>query len=196
MATTTTSLPAAPARRPRTALVGAMLGSGAAFMTYIGLLAVYLIERSNASLAGADWFPEGVVELGPSGWIFWTMIMSIFTVQWAEWSIKTGDRSNGLWALGLTGLFAAAVFNQLWFIINDTGFTLAGSTPEFMFFILNGAFIVFLIGAAVFLALTMLRALFGQYGTRQADGVGAAAMFWNTVCTMYFITWYVVYVTK
>ena len=112
MATTTTSLPAAPARRPRTALVGAMLGSGAAFMTYIGLLAVYLIERSNASLAGADWFPEGVVELGPSGWIFWTMIMSIFTVQWAEWSIKTGDRSNGLWALGLTlmicGTFASS----------------------------------------------------------------------------------------
>ena len=61
---------------------------------------------------------------------------------------------------------------------------------------LIGTYITFLIAAVVFLVLTSLRALFGQYSPRQNDGVPAAAMFWHTVAAMYWITWIAVYVTK
>ena len=67
---------------------------------------------------------------------------------------------------------------------------------KFLFFVLNGTFITFLILAMAFVFLTALRALFGQYSPRQNDGVPAAAMFWHTVGAMYWITWIAVYVTK
>jgi len=46
-------------------------------------------------------------------------------------------------------LFGAAIFNQMWFIINDTGFALAADNAQFLFFVVNGTFIVFLIAAAI-----------------------------------------------
>ncbi len=196
MAMTTTALTAPTTRRVRTVVVGTLFASGAAFMTYVGLLAIYALRRAEAESAAQDWFPEGTVELGPSGFIFWTLIMSIFTIQWAVYSVKNDDRKNAMWAMAINGLFAAAVFNQLWFIINDIGFALAADEAQFLFFVVHGVFVAFFIGATVFLGLTMLRVLFGQYGPRQLDGVQAAALFWNTVVAMWLITWYVIYVTK
>jgi len=194
--TVTTGLPAAALRRPRTVVVGTMFASASALMTYFGLLAVYLNARADARAAGSEWFPDGVVELGPSGFVFWTLILSTFTVRWAVQAIGNGDRTNAYVAMALTGLFGAAVFNQMWFIINDTGFSLDGSPAEFLFFVVNGTFLVFLILAVIFLALTTLRALFGQFGPRQDDGVASAALFWHTVSFMYWVTWIAVYVTK
>ncbi|GJM36751.1 MAG: hypothetical protein DHS20C19_01180 [Acidimicrobiales bacterium] len=192
MAATTTGLPSAEVTRPRTVLVATMFASAAAFMAFAGVLLVYINERAAAD----EWFPPGVIELGPAGFVFATMILSIFTVQWAVQAINNDDRVNTFVALALTGLFGAAVFNQLWFIINDTGFALAGSNAEFLFFVVNGVFAAFLISAVAFLTLTFLRALIGQFGPRKADGVAAAAFYWNTVVAMWSIAWYVVYVAK
>ncbi|MDW3220027.1 MAG: hypothetical protein R8F63_15540 [Acidimicrobiales bacterium] len=192
MAVTTNALPAAEVTRPRTVLVATMFASAAAFMAFAGVLVIYINERAAAD----EWFPAGVIELGPAGFVFATMILSVFTVQWAVQAINNDDRLNAYMALGLTGLFGAAVFNQLWFIINDTGFALAGSNAEFLFLLVNGVFLAFLISAVAFLTLTFLRALIGQYGPRKADGVAAAAFYWDTVVAMWSITWYVVYVAK
>ena len=196
MATVTSRPPAPELRRPRTVMVGTLFASGASFMVFLGLLAIYLSRRAEARDAGVEWFPEGVVQRGPSGWIFWTLVLSAFTIQWAVQAIDNDDRPHAYVALAITGMFAAAVFNQLWFIINDTGFALASSEAEFMFFVLIGAYVIFLIAATVFVFLTALRALFGQYGPRQNDGVMAAAMFWHTVSSMYWVLWIAIFVTK
>ena len=74
--TTTARLPAPALRRPRTVLVGTLFASASAAMVYFGILAIYVSRRAEARELGIEWFPEGVVELGPSGWIFWTLIMS------------------------------------------------------------------------------------------------------------------------
>ena len=120
----TTGLPAPEVSRPRTLLVGTMFGTAAAFMFFCAVVGIYVLERAAARDAGVEWFPADVVELGPSGFIFWTLILSVFTVQWAVQAINADDRINAYVALALTGLFGAAIFNQLWFIINDTGFAI------------------------------------------------------------------------
>ena len=85
----------------------------------------------------------------------------------------------------------------MWFIINDIGLRARRDEAQFLFFVVNGTFIVFMIAAVVFVALTFVRALTGQFGPKQSDcAVAAAAMFWHTVVGMYSIAWYVVYVTK
>ena len=191
-----TGLPSAEVTRPRTVLVGTMFASAASMMLFLGVLVVYVSERADASSAGVEWFPAGTIELGPAGFVFATLILSIFTIQWAVQAINNDDRMNTIVALALSGLFGAAVFNQLWFIINDTGFELAGSTAQFSFFLVNGTFVVFLIAAVAFVLLTFLRALVGQFGPRKADSVAAAAFYWNTFVAMWAIAWYLVYVTK
>jgi len=196
MTTTTTALPSAEITRPRTVLVGTMFGSGAAFMAFLGVVLVYVSERASARSADAEWFPDGTIELGPSGFIFSTLILSIFTVQWAVQAINNNDRTNALVALALSGLFGASVFNQLWFIMNDTGFSLAETNGQFMFFVVLGTFVAFMIVAVGFIALTFVRAFIGQFGPRKADSVAAAAFYWNTVVAMYAIAWYVIFVTK
>lgn len=192
----TTGLPAAEINRPRSLLVGTVFGCAAAFMLFVGVVGIYVLERAKARDDGTEWFPEGVVELGPSGFIFWTLILSVFTVQWAVQAINADDRINAYVALALTGLFGAAIFNQLWFIINDTGFALATDTAQFLFFVINGTFIVFLIAAVVFVALTFVRALAGQFGPRRAEAVSSAAVFWDMVVFMWAVVYYLVYITK
>ncbi len=192
----TTGLPAPEVSRPRSLLVGTMFGTAAAFMFFCAVVGIYVLERAAARDAGVEWFPADVVELGPSGFIFWTLILSVFTVQWAVQAINADDRINAYVALALTGLFGAAIFNQLWFIINDTGFALAADTGQFLFFVVNGTFIVFLIAAVVFIALTTVRALAGQFGPRRAEAVSSAALVWNTVVFMWAIVYYLIYITK
>ena len=196
MTSITSGLPSPDVTRPRTVLVGTMFASAASMMLFLGVLLVYVSERADAREAGAEWFPSGVIELGPSGFVFSTLILSIFTIQWAVQAINDNDRKNTFVALALSGLFGAAVFNQLWFIINDTGFALAADSAQFMFFLVNGTFLVFLIAAVAFVLLTFLRGMVGQFGPRKADSVAAAAFYWNTVVAMWAIAWYVVYVTK
>ena len=191
MTATTTGLPAAEVTRPRTVLVATMFASAASFMAFVGVLLVYVSRRSAAE----EWFPEGAIELGPAGFVFATLILSIFTVQWAVQAVKADDRVNAYVALALTALFGAAVFNQLWFIINDTGFALDASTAEFLGTTLPEV-PYFMITAVAFVALTFVRALIGQFGPRKADGVAAAAFYWNTVVAMWALAWYVIYVTK
>ena len=192
MTATSTGLPIAQITRPRTVLVATMFASIASFMVFVGVVLVYVRARSTS----ADWFDSGSIELGPSGFILATLILSIFTIQWAVQAINNEDRTNAYVALAITALFGAAVFNQLWFIINDTGFVLNGSTAEFLYFLVNGTFAVFMIASTALVTLTFLRALIGQFGPKKADGVAAAAFYWNTVVFMWAIAWYVIYVTK
>jgi len=196
MTATATGLPSAEVTRPRTVLVGTMFASGAAFMAFIGVVLVYVSSRAQAQAADIEWIADGTVELGPSGFVFATLILSIFTVQWAVQAINNDDRKNALVALLLSALFGAAVFNQLWFIMNDSGFSLSANNAEFMFFVVLGTFVAFMISAVGFVTLTFLRALIGQFGPRKADSVAAAAFYWNTVVAMYAIAWYVIFVTK
>ena len=105
---TATSRPLAPElRRPRTVMVGTLFASSASFMVFVGILALYLSRRAGARDAGIEWFPEGVIELGPSGWIFWTLVLASFTVQWAVQAIDNDDRPHAYMAPNITVMASA-----------------------------------------------------------------------------------------
>ncbi len=192
----TTALPVAEPVRPRTVVVASVIATGAATMAFLGLVAVYITRRAAAVDAGQEWFPEGAIELGPAGMMLVTLVMSSVTVQWAVQAVRAEDRAHGFVALGLTLLFAAAVLNQFWFVYQDAGFTIDGSEAQLLFYVITGAFIVMLVVAMLFVALTALRALAGQLNSRHVDGVQAAAVYWHTVVVLYGIVWYVIFVTK
>ena len=54
-----------------------------------------------------------------------------------------------------------------------------------------------LLGAAmVFVAVMTIRALGGEYSTKDREGIYAAAMFWYVTVFLYMVVWFTIYITK
>lgn len=192
----TTELPIANPTRPRTFVVGALLGTGAVVVTFCSLIAIYVQQRQGTRAAGEEWFPVGSIELGPAGMVMMTLVLSSVTVQWAVQAARTEDRPHGFLALGVTLLFGAAVLNQFWFIYQQTGFAIDDSNATLFFYVITGSFIAMLIAAMTFVTVTTVRSLLGPFGRELAHTIQAAALFWHATVLCYSLVWYVVFITK
>lgn len=194
--------PAPELQRNRTLLVGTAFAAVASIMVFIGLFAVYISIRQNNEflvengLGGSLWFPEGAVQIAPGTMMLFTTWISAFSMAWAVQAIKNDDRRNAYAALGLTLLMGAAVINQMAFAIGDFGLPVDRSTPALMLYVLYGSYIVFLAIAVTFVFLMMIRAIAGQFNSRNADGIQAAAIYWYATVIMYMPVWYLITITK
>jgi len=188
--------------RNRTLLVGTAFAAAAVVMMFAGLFAIYASLRQNNEflvengLGGTLWFPDLAVQIAPGTMMLFTSWISAFTVSWAAQAIKNDDRKNAYLALGLTIVMGAAIINQAAFAIADFGVPIDRSTAALMFYVLYGSFIVFLGSAMLFVLLMTIRALIGQFDSRNADGVQAAALYWYATVIVYAVLWYTITITK
>lgn len=182
--------------RPRTLLVGTAFAAAASVMTMVALLGVYVQERTAAVGAGQPWLPKGAVRLPPGTMMLFTMLMSAVTIQWAVYAIKRDDRRNTYVALGLTGLFGVAVINQMAFAYRDMKLPVSANTANLLVYCVTGGFLVMLVAALVLGVVAGFRTLAGQYSSRLADGVTAAAIYWHATVAVYVAIWYAIFVTK
>jgi heme/copper-type cytochrome/quinol oxidase subunit 3 len=191
--------------RPRTLLVGTAFATAATVMVFFGLFGVYFAERAavlksaTPETRGTAWIKTGTISLVPGGMMWATMLMSAATVAWAVYCIRRDDRPRAYLALGLTALFGVAVINQTIFYYKSMGLTIAGnaaSLQALLIFVITGAHLIMVGAGVVFLGLMAFRALAGQYSSRQADGVMAAAIFWYAIVAVYTIIYFGIYVAK
>jgi len=196
------TLVAAEPRRNRTVVVGASLAAAATLMMFAGIFGVYIaIRQNNESLiekgaGGSVWFPDLTIQIAPGTMMLFTCLISLFTMAWAVQAIRNDDRRNAYVAMGLTILMGAAIINQVMFAIGDFGLPVDRSTPALLLYAIYGAFIVALAGAMVGVFLMLMRAIAGQYNSRNSDGVQAAAIFWFAVILVYPVVWYLITITK
>ncbi|MGI9606862.1 MAG: cytochrome c oxidase subunit 3 [Acidimicrobiales bacterium] len=203
MAAEALAAPPAPVpARSRTVLVGAALAAASAIMVFAGLFGIYVSLRQNNEflvenqLGGTLWFPEGAVQIAPGTMMMFTTWISAFTITWAVQAVRNSDRTNGYIAMGLTVLMGAAVINQAVFAVVDFGIPIDRSPAAFMLYVLYGSYIVFLASAIGFVLLMFVRALAGQFDSRNADGVQAAALYWYATVIVYAVLWYTITITK
>lgn len=194
--------PAPELSRNRTLIVGTAFAAVASIMVFVGLFAVYIAVRQNNEflvengLGGTLWFPEDAVQIAPGTMMMFTTWISAFSISWAVQAIRNDDRRNAYVALGLTILMGAAVINQMVFAISDFGLPVDRSTPALMLYVIYGSYIVFVAIAIVFVALMAIRAIAGQFNSRNADGVQAAAIYWYATVIVYLPVWYLITITK
>ena len=194
--------PAPELSRNSTLIVGTAFAAVASIMVFVGLFAVYIAVRQNNEflvengLGGTLWFPEGTVQIAPGTMMMFTTWISAFSVSWAVQAIRNDDRRNAYVALGLTILMGAAVINQMAFAIADFGLPIDRSTSALMLYVIYGSYIVFVAIAIVFVALMAIRAIAGQFNSRNADGVQAAAIYWYATVIVYMPIWYLITITK
>jgi len=191
-------LPPAPAvQRPRVLVVGAAFAAAASFTVFIGLIGIYLAARVDVVGSGSAWLPEGAtIPLQQPNTMFITLIMSVFTMQWAVAAIAKNDRVNSYLAMGLTlmlGIATIVMTTYLWYLME---LDIASGIQGVLIYTITGAHIVMLVLAMLFVALMGLRALGGQFTARQHDGITAAAVFWYAMVAVYALIWISIYVTK
>ena len=194
--------PVAEVARNRTLLVGAAFAAMSSIMVFVGLFAVYISIRQNNEflvenrLGGTLWFPEGAVQIAPGTMMMFTTWAGGLFMAWAVQAVRNDDRRNAYVALGLTILMGAAVINQMVFAIQDFGLPIDRSTPALMLYIIYGSYIVFLSIAIIFVLLMMIRAIAGQFNSKNADGIEAAAIYWYSTIIVYLPVWYLITITK
>ena len=197
-----TAPPAPELARNRTLVVGTAFVSGAVIMLFVGLFSVYISIRQNnellveSLLGGSLWFPEGAVQIAPGTMMMFTTWISVMTIAWAVQAFRNDDRRNAYVALTLTILMGAAVINQMVFAIGDFGLPVDRSTPAMLLFTLYGSYIVLLGTAIAFVFLMFMRAIAGQFNSKNADGSEAAAIFWYATVSLYHPIWYLITITK
>ena len=117
-------------------------------------------------------------------------------MAWAVQAIRNDDRRNAYVALALTVLMGAAVINQMVFAIGDFGLPIDRSVPALMLFVIYGSYIVYVAIAIIFVLLMTVRALAGNFNSKNADGIEAAAIYWYSTIIVYLPVWYLITITK
>lgn len=189
--------PAPPIQRPRVLVVGAAFAGAASFMVFIGLIAAYLMTRSDVIASGSAWLPEdSTIPLQQPNTMFITLIMSVLTMQWAVAAIAKNDRVNAYLALGLTFMLGVATIVMTTYLWTLMKLDVASGAPGVLIYTITGLHAVMLVLAMLFVALMALRALGGQFTARQHDGITAAAVYWYVMVAVYSLIWISIYITK
>jgi cytochrome c oxidase subunit 3 len=187
----------APTQRPRVLVIGTMFVLAAIVMVFAALIGIYLAMRSGVVSTGGTWLPEGVtIPLTQPNTNMFTLVMGAVTAQWAVYAIARDDRINAYLALGLTlvfGFMFIVTQSYLWSIME---LDITGSPQAVLLYTVGGAHLAFLVGTMAFLVLMAIRALGGQFTSRQHDGISSAALSWHVMTAVYFVIWIAVYITK
>lgn len=186
--------PAPTVERPRVTTIGTLIACGAIAMYFAGLLGIYLAER--VTVGAADWLTDFPVPLGPPSMAMATLAISCVSVQWALWAVTRNDRLNTYVALGLTALFGFSVINSQYWMYQQMGLVVRETPQAVLIYAITGSFLALLVSAMIYLGVVTFRALGGQYGPHQHDGVSGAVIYWYFVVAVYAVIWIAVYVTK
>ena len=185
-----------PLARPRTLLVGTAFATGAAAMFFAALFSYYFSVRNDTLAWGAEWFPEGAIELKPGGSLMSTFAMAAITMAWAHYASIHEDRTHGYIALGLTALLGIAAVNQTVFYLNDIALPIDHSVATTLLFVIVGAHMVMTGIAVLWIGLVLLRAFGGQATGRHQDLVISVSIFWYAVVAVYSVIWLFIYIAK
>ena len=192
MSDTALAVPAPPQGRRRELLFGTAFATSGVVMLLLTLLGAYLAARNAA---GPDWLATNVVPLTQPNMQMFGLVLSVVTMQWAVYAINNDDRTSTFVALGTTLLLGAAFINQTVFLFKLAGIT--ASQPEGnLFYAVTGGQLAMAVAAMVFVVFVAFRALGGQYSSRNADGIAAAAVFWDSMVAVYVAVWVAVYIMK
>jgi cytochrome c oxidase subunit III len=193
-----------------TALLGMLLFIGSELMFFAGLFGAYFNTRASALALGQAWPPEGLEELinpfpaGPVPFLpaiaTTVLILSSFTMQWAVWRIRRGDRSGMNRALLLTlvmgiAFLGAQVFEYIE-LVGHHGFGINSGIYGTLFYTMTGFHGAHVFGGLVGIAIVLLRGAAGQFSARHHVAVEAVSAYWHFVDVVWIGLFFVLYFLK
>lgn len=216
--------PAPAPQRRRHLFVGTGFATAGVLIYFATLFGIYLSERADflATADGQSWIPSSAdLQLTAPSMIFWTLLLSIVTMQWAVHAAARQDRRHLLLAVVVTGLFGVAIINQMAFIFVQMELAIdGGSQAAPLIYAICGSFVALVAANLVFLAIMALRSLSGQAAggttgaaagaatadageqgqtarpSATADALAAVALSWYAMVFVYVILWVAIFIAK
>jgi cytochrome c oxidase subunit 3 len=191
-ATATLALPSAgESRRPNLLTVAVALAGVAGVMVFVALAAAYFDVRALSSA----WPPKKVAldnYLGTTLTI--TLLMSSVTAEWAQQSMKIGNRRQALVGLALTPAFGLAFLNLLWYLVSRVGFGPGTHAFGALFYAFVAATVVNVLVGMGFLLIALVRTFGHQVGPGHHEVARAATAYWHFVVVAWMVTYTALYV--
>jgi len=194
------ALPSAAAPAPRRQLfVGTALACVAAGALIGSMLALWMRLRLDAlHVTDGLWIPKGInVPMVPANTMLLAFLPIAIFAQWAVWAARRDARSQVSLALALVGVIGLAVINAQAYIYARMKMPITGKNAtafNAMFYSITGTFVLLLIFGIGFSVITAFRYLGGRTSDREI--VSAHALYWYFLGALFFVLWFVVYVTK
>jgi heme/copper-type cytochrome/quinol oxidase subunit 3 len=176
-----------------------LLFIGSEVMFFSGLFAAYFNVRATAPV----WPPEGFDFLQPLPLpVFVTVILvvSSFTMQWAIWRIREGDRTGLIRGLAVT-LLLGVVFLILqvydyYELVTHERFGIDTGIYGTLFYTMTGFHGAHVFGGVVGISVILLRATQGQFSARHHIAVEAVSAYWHFVDVVWIALFATIYLLK
>ena len=183
-----------------TALLGMLLFIGSEVMFFAGLFAAYF----NARAAAPEWPPLGAEHLIEPGFVpvvaTTLLIISSFTMQWAIWRIRRGDRTGMNRAIALTLLLGVIFLGMqaydYWELLSHYGVGINSGIYGTLFYTLTGFHGAHVFGGVVGISIILLRGLSGQFSARHHVAVEAVSAYWHFVDVVWIALFATLYLLK
>ncbi len=182
-----------------TALLGMMLFIASEIMFFAGLFGVYFNVRSSTPV----WPPQGIDFIEPFpltavGTVL--LVLSSFTIQWAIWRIRKGDRTGLVRGLAITLLLGVVflgiqMYEYLHFV-TEYNFGIDSGAYGTLFYTLTGFHGAHVFGGIVGISVILLRALQGQFSARHHIAVEAVSAYWHFVDVVWIALFVTIYLLK
>ena len=155
------------------------------------------IEYARTQFTGGVWPPKGTEVLDPWHFpLFNTLILltSGTTVTWAHHALLEGDRKSLRFGLILTVLLGALFTCVQAYEYAHAPFGFKGSIFGATFFMATGFHGFHVLIGTIFLLVCLLRAVAGQFTTKQHLGFEFAAWYWHFVDVVWLFLFSCIYV--
>jgi cytochrome c oxidase subunit 3 len=182
-----------------TALLGMLLFIASEVMFFGGLFGVYFNIR--ATLPNWPALPEGIeFRVNPLVVIATVILVSSsFTMQWAVWRIRKGDRTGMNRALAVT-LIMGVVFLAMqaidYALLIGEGFRLGSGIFPSLFYTMTGFHGAHVFGGVIGIVVVLLRGLAGQFSSRHHVAVEAVSIYWHFVDVVWIALFTTIYIVQ
>ena len=176
-----------------TPLLGMLLFIGSEIMFFGGLFAAYFNVRSGVSV----WPPQGFeIEVPLPAVATAFLVLSSFTMQYAVWRIRKGDRSGMVRALAVTLLLGIVFLALQLYDYSQLGFGINSGVYGSLFFTLTGFHGAHVFGGIVGISVILLRGASGQFSARHHVAVEAVSIYWHFVDVVWIALFATIYLLR
>lgn len=168
----------------RTRTFGTLLLVTADAMLLAGFIAAYFAVKHGS----AAWPPVDVqVGTYVPTTVTITVLMSMFSAQWAVFSIRGNDQRNATIALAFTVFLGLAGVNAEVQELARIGFGIGDHAYGTFYYLFYGYHIVHMVLGMGMLGLLAGRALAGHFSNAHHDPLRAGVVFWHYTATAWFV---------
>jgi cytochrome c oxidase subunit III len=178
-----------------TALMGMLLFIASEVMFFSGLFAAYFTVKGMHDIWPPQGFGQHIEPFPLPAILTIILVSSSFTMQYAVWAIRKGDRRGMIRGLAVTALLGIIFLSGQLYDYSQLGFGINSGVYGSLFFTMTGFHGAHVFGGVLGILVVLSRGASGQFSAKHHVAVEAVSAYWHFVdivwialfSTLYFL---------